>query len=100
MDLDKIISELVDKRIKDELTGAVGCAFDKGNLVGKFVDDLILKKLEERKTEILKAIDTAINASLVDAHPRITFGYNTEFNMPTYRLRQLLKEAEEEGNVE
>jgi len=103
MDIDKIVTDLVEKRLQDRLAMAVADHFhSEGDAaLSQFIQQIIPGCLIERESEIKAAVKLAIDKAVFTSIIVPRFGYEVHFNMSVWELEKQLAEAkrrEKEGS--
>lgn len=96
MDIDKIVTDLLEKRLKDELVATVAEQFEGHgrDYLSSFVNETMRKLIIEMEDEIKNTLRTALEISFKDNIVIPEFSWNIKTNLPSYELRAELERRE------
>ena len=99
MDMDKIITDLVEKRFEQALCDAVSKKFadrhgyDPDSLhckISNRIHEIMDKVVKEREPQIRALLVKAVDEMVIAAAPIAHFGTEIKFNTPSHELKNLL----------
>jgi hypothetical protein len=101
MDMDKIISDLVEKRLIDYLGRAVGEEFERyGNTALREVINEVTKEiLVEKRENIKKILKDTIDKTFSDDFVKTQIRMDLAFNVPTYEIEHEIKRRKETNEL-
>jgi len=96
MDIDKIVTDLLDKRLKDCLASKVSESVERNGeqLLATFINDTTKKIIIEMEPEIKAAIKKAVEMTILSGQITPGLNWNINFNLPSWELKKQLERAE------
>jgi uncharacterized phage protein gp47/JayE len=93
MDLDKIVEDLIEKRLSDRLAISVSNELERGALLNQFVQDCVQDAITKHRDAITAAVGEAIKNITIDGSIIPSVSYQVSFNVPTYKIKEMLAKA-------
>ena len=103
MDMDKIITDLVNARFRENLGIAISAEINgdmnQGSVLSyklkEHINGIMDEILEERKDEIKAILRKAVDEAVIKSDPILSFDYKLQMNMPRYKIEEILRRVKE-----